>query len=71
MNKGHEHLPPGKLAVRRSAQAVANDGHAGRIDEFLVDPTNGHMIHLVLREAHQEQRDVTIPVGAIERVVWL
>jgi hypothetical protein len=38
------------------------------VDEFLVDPTTRHITHLVLREGHLwGQKDVTIPLSAIER----
>ncbi|MFN2166188.1 MAG: PRC-barrel domain containing protein, partial [Anaerolineae bacterium] len=34
---------------------------------FLVDPSTGHITHLVLREGHLwGQRDVTIPVSQID-----
>jgi sporulation protein YlmC with PRC-barrel domain len=65
----HMHIPPGELAVRRGARVRATDGHVGRVDEFMVDPTNGHITHLVLREGHPwGQKDVTIPVSQIERI---
>jgi hypothetical protein len=36
---------------------------------FVVDPKTGHITHLVLREGHLwGQRDVAIPVNAIERI---
>jgi sporulation protein YlmC with PRC-barrel domain len=65
----HESIPPGELAVRRGARVEATDGHVGRVDEFLVDPKNGHITHLVLREGHLwGQKDVTIPVSQIDRI---
>ncbi len=65
----HEHVPPGELAVRRGARVEATDGDIGRVDEFLVDPKNGHITHLVLREGHLwGQKDVTIPVSQIARL---
>jgi sporulation protein YlmC with PRC-barrel domain len=72
----HEHIPPGELAVRRGARVEATDGHVGRVDEFLVNPADGHITHLVLREGHLwGQKDVTIPVSEIgyieERTVYL
>jgi len=65
----HERIPPGELAVRRGTRVDASDGHIGHVNEFLVDPLNGHITHLILREGHLwGKRDVTIPVGQIERI---
>jgi sporulation protein YlmC with PRC-barrel domain len=65
----HERIPPGELAIRRGARVEATDGHVGRVDEFLVDPTNGYITHLVLREGHLwGQKDVTIPVSQIDHI---
>jgi hypothetical protein len=64
----HEHIPPGELAVHRGAWVEATDGRVGQVDEFLVDPKNGHITHLVLREGHLwGRKDVVIPVSAIVR----
>jgi hypothetical protein len=39
----------------------------GRVDEFLVNPENEHITHLVMREGHLwGQKDVTVPVSAID-----
>ena len=72
----HEHIPAGELAVRRGARVEATDGHVGRVDEFMVNPSDGHITHLVLREGHLwGQKDVTIPVSEIgyieEKTVYL
>jgi uncharacterized protein YrrD len=65
----HEHLPPHELAVRRGARIEATDGPVGRVDEFLVDPANGHVTHLVMREGHLwAQKDVAIPISQIEHL---
>ena len=65
----HERIPPGELAVRRGARVEATDGHAGRVDEFLVHPTDGHITHLVLREGHLwGKKDVSIPVSQIDHI---
>lgn len=48
----YERIPPGELAVRRGARVETTDGHAGRVDEFLVNPADGYITHLVLREGH-------------------
>jgi sporulation protein YlmC with PRC-barrel domain len=65
----HERIPAGELAVHRGTRVEATDGHAGRVDEFLIDPTNEHITHLVLREGHLwGQKDVTIPISAIDHI---
>jgi sporulation protein YlmC with PRC-barrel domain len=65
----HERIPPGELAVHRGAKVEATDGHVGRVDEFLADPANGHITHLVVREGHLwDQKDVTIPVSGVDHI---
>ena len=61
------HIPVDELEIRRSAGVVATDGRVGRVDEFLIDPTNDQITHLVLREGHLwGKKDVTIPVSEID-----
>ena len=63
----NEHIPFDQLAIRRGASVEAADGHVGRVDEFLVDPENDQITHLVMREGHLwGQKDVTIPVKQID-----
>jgi len=65
----HERIPPGELAVHRSAQVEATDGRVGRVDEFLVDSTTGHITHLVLREGRLwGEKELTIPVSGIHHI---
>jgi len=65
----HENVPAGDLVVRRGERVDATDGHVGRADEFLMEPTTGHITHLVLREGHLwGQKEVTIPVAQIDRI---
>ena len=65
----HENVPEGELAVSGGAHVEATDGHVGRVDEFLVEPENGHITHLVMREGHLwGQKEVAIPVSEIERM---
>jgi hypothetical protein len=64
-----EQIPPGELAVYRGAQVEATDGKAGMLGEFLVNPLNGHISHLILMEGHLwGKKEVTIPVSAIDRI---
>jgi hypothetical protein len=59
-------IPRGELAVRRGTRVEATDGYVGKVDEFLVNPENGHITHLVMREGHLwGQKDVTIPLSAM------
>lgn len=65
----HRRIPHGELAIHRGARVEATDGHVGRVDEFLVDPVDTHITHLVLREGHLwGQKDVTVPVSEIDRI---
>jgi hypothetical protein len=61
-----EQIPPGELAVRRGTRVEATDGYIGQVDEFVVNPENGHITHLVMSEGHLwGQKDVIIPLSAM------
>jgi len=65
----HERVPPGELAIRRGARIEATDGHVGQVDEFLVNPKDEHITHLIMREGHLwGQKDVSIPLSSIDRI---
>ena len=65
----HRKIPAGELAIRRGTHVFARDGAIGKVDEFLVDPKDGSITHLILREGHLwGQKDVTIPVSEIDRI---
>jgi sporulation protein YlmC with PRC-barrel domain len=62
----HLQIPPGELAVHRGTHVEATDGYVGHVDEFVVNPKNGHITHLVMREGHLwGQKDVIIPLSAM------
>jgi hypothetical protein len=62
----HERIPAGELAVRRGARVRAIDHEVGRVDEFLVDPEDGQITHLVMREGHLwGTKEIAIPISAI------
>ena len=62
----HLQIPPGELAVRRSTRVEATDGYVGHVDEFVVNPKNNRITHLVMREGHLwGQKDVIIPLSAM------
>ena len=61
-----QQIPPGELAVNRGTRIEATDGYVGKVDEFVVNPENCHITHLVMREGHLwGQKDVIIPLSAI------
>jgi sporulation protein YlmC with PRC-barrel domain len=63
----HQQIPPGELTVRRGTRVEATDGYVGHVDEFVVNPENGHITHLVMREGHLwGQKDVIIPLSAMD-----
>ncbi len=65
----HKRVPHGELAIQRGVRVHASDGRIGRVDEFLLDPQDGHITHLILREGHLwGQKDVTIPISEINRI---
>jgi sporulation protein YlmC with PRC-barrel domain len=62
-----EHIPADELIIHRGARVESTDGSVGRVDEFLINPENDLITHLVLREGHLwGQKDVTIPVSQID-----
>ena len=59
-------IPTGELAVRRGTRVEATDGYVGRVDEFVINPRNGQITHMVMREGHLwGKKDVIIPLSAI------
>jgi sporulation protein YlmC with PRC-barrel domain len=65
----HEQIPPNELAIHRGTPVIATDGRVGQVDEFLVEPKNGQITHLMLREGHLwGKKDVSIPVSQIDRI---
>jgi sporulation protein YlmC with PRC-barrel domain len=62
----HLQIPPGELGVTRGTRVEATDGYVGHVDEFVVNPKNKHITHLVMREGHLwGQKDVIIPLSAM------
>jgi hypothetical protein len=62
-----EHIPADELVMRRGARVEATDGDVGRVDEFLINPTNDSISHLVMREGHfWDKKTITIPVSKID-----
>jgi uncharacterized protein YrrD len=65
----YEGIPGGELEIHRYARVEARGRHVGRVDAFVVDPANGQISALILREGHLwGHKDVTIPAAAIDRL---
>ncbi len=59
-------IPLGELAVRRGTRVEATDGYVGHIDEFVINPENSHITHLVMREGHLwGKKDVILPLSVM------
>lgn len=64
-----ERIPPGEIAVRRGANVRATNGYVGRIDEFVIDPKDGRVTHLVVREGYLwDKKELTLPLSAVARL---
>ena len=64
-----ELIPAGEMAIHRGASVEATDGHIGRVEEFLVDPNDKHITHMVLQEGHLwHKRELSLPISAIARM---
>ena len=69
MSVSVEQIPHGELGIHRGAHVEATDSRVGRVDEFLVEPQNCHITHLVLRERHLlGDKAVTIPISEIKGI---
>ncbi len=65
-----QQIPPGELAVHRGTRVEAKDGYIGKVDEFVVNPKNGLITHLVMREGHPwGKKDVIIPLSAMGKTL--
>ena len=62
----NQQTPPGELAVQRGTRVKATEGYVGKVDEFVVNPENGYITHMVMREGHLwGKKDVAIPLSAM------
>ena len=64
----HEAVPAGGLIVHKGAKVFATDGHAGKVDDFLVEKKTGRITHLILLEGHLwGKKDISVPVNQVDR----
>lgn len=66
----HYHLPRNELVVRRGTSVYSSEGIlVGNVDEFLVNPDDGQVTHLIMRAGHLlRQQEITIPVTALAKI---
>ncbi len=64
-----DHVPEGEVEVRRGEHVHATDGEIGRIQGFVIDPTDHRLTHVLLDEGHLwGKKTVAIPIGAVTDV---
>ena len=65
----HEMIPMGEEEIKRGAAVFAKDGRIGRVDDIVVDPTNHHITHIILRKGHLwGAKEVTVGVKHIKAI---
>jgi sporulation protein YlmC with PRC-barrel domain len=65
----YDRVPKGEVELRRASLVTSSDGHGlGRVEAFVVDEGDS-VTHFVLERGHLwGRRDVTIPIGAVEKI---
>jgi sporulation protein YlmC with PRC-barrel domain len=64
-----DRVPEGEVEVRRGEHVHATDGAIGRIQGFVIDPTDHHLTHVLLDEGHLwGKKRVAIPISAVKDV---
>lgn len=59
-------IPEGEMAIQRGTRVKATDGFVGKVDELVVNPDNGRITHLVMREGHLwGKKEILIPLSAL------
>lgn len=72
-----ERVPSGELAVSERARVRTSEGeHVGSVDAFVVNPADGRITHLAVREGHPwHRKEVMVPAGQVahmtEETVYL
>ena len=64
-----DHVPEGEVEVRRGEHVHATDGEIGRIQGFVIDPTDHQLTHVLLDEGHLwGTKRVAVPISAVKDV---
>jgi len=65
----HTSIPAGELAVKRGSQVEATDGSIGEVNEFLIDPDNDQITHLIIQEKQLfHRKEISIPITEINEI---
>jgi hypothetical protein len=59
-------VPPGEVEERLGDHVHATDGDIGQVHAFRIEPRDGRVTHVLLREGHLwARKEVAIPFGAV------
>lgn len=62
----YDRLPLGEVAVRRGDPVQATDGEIGRVQGLVIEPSDGHVTHILLQEGHFWGREeIALPINAV------
>ncbi len=62
-------VPVGEVEVRRGERVHATDGDIGRVQGLVVDQSDHHVTHVLLKEGHLwGKKDVAVPMGSVKLV---
>jgi sporulation protein YlmC with PRC-barrel domain len=65
----HENIPSGEQEIRHGLSVFARDGRVGRVDDVVIDPANGHITAVILREGHLwGAKEVTVAASHIKSI---
>jgi hypothetical protein len=62
-------VPTGEVEVRRGDRVHASDGEIGDVEGLVIEPTGGHVTHVLLQEGHLwGRKQVAIPMTAVVKI---
>ena len=62
-------IPAGEVEVQRGDRVQASDGEIGKVEGLVIEPTGGHVTHVLLQEGHLwGRKQVAIPMTAVEKM---
>jgi sporulation protein YlmC with PRC-barrel domain len=62
-------IPAGEVEVRRGDRVQASDGEIGNVEGLVIEPTSGHVTHVLLQEGHLwGRKEVAIPMATVVKM---